>query len=131
MSNIPKFRAYNTTTMRMFDVVKIDIMLNRIEYVDKKDGCHGWCYITSTEDKFMQSTGLRDKNGVEIYEGDIVKNTTQKVYLAHKFVVVWNENWACFQLINDGKASNIPLSQDEMSYEVIGNIYENKELLEQ
>lgn len=55
---IPKFRAYNTTTMRMFEVVKIDFSLNQVEYIDKLDNSHRWCYITSVEDKFMQSTGL-------------------------------------------------------------------------
>ena len=76
-----------------------------------------------------QSTGLFDKNGVEIWEGDIVENTTQTVYLGDKYEVVWNKNYAGYQLMSNGFTSNIPLIQNFMSYKVIGNIYENPELL--
>lgn len=76
-----------------------------------------------------QYTGLKDKNGKEIYEGDIVENTTQTVYLGDKYEVVWNKNYAGYQLMSDGFTSNIPLIQNFMSYKVIGNIYENPELL--
>lgn len=76
-------------------------------------------------------TGLKDKNGVEIYEGDIVENTTQTVYLGDKYEVVWNKNYAGYQLMSNGFTSNIPLIQNFMSYKVIGNIYENPELIQQ
>ena len=60
----------------------------------------------------MQFTGLKDKNGKEIYEGDIMKN-----YDYHFFVVEWNKKNArwdnCF------------------GREVIGNIYENPELIKE
>ncbi len=83
------------------------------------------------EVELMQYTGLKDKNGKEIYEGDIVENSTQTVYLGHKYEVVWNKNYAGYQLMSNGFASNIPLIQNFMSYKVIGNIYENPELLEE
>lgn len=78
-----------------------------------------------------QYTGLKDKNGVEIYEGDIVENTTQTVYLGDKYEVVWNKNYAGYQLMSNGFTSNIPLIQNFMSYKVIGNIFENPELIQQ
>ena len=76
-----------------------------------------------------QYTGLKDKNGEEIYEGDIVENTTQTVYLGDKYEVVWNKNYAGYQLMSNGFTSNIPLIQNFMSYKVLGNIYENPELM--
>ena len=88
-------------------------------------------YKTVYDYTLMQYTGLKDKNGVEIYEGDIVENTTQTVYLGDKYEVVWNKNYAGYQLMSNGFTSNIPLIQNFMSYKVIGNIFENPELIQQ
>jgi hypothetical protein len=71
--------------------------------------------VNFTIDPIMQFTGLKDKNGKEIYEGDII---TERKYQA---VVEWDEKslqFNCHGML-DGK-----------NYEVIGNIYENPELLE-
>ena len=68
----------------------------------------------------MQYTGLKDKNCVEIYEGDIVKGN----YLRGIGVVEWNKYFCKFDISH---RMNISLSDE---FEVIGNIYENTELLE-
>ena len=69
---------------------------------------------------FMQYTGLKDKNGVEIYEGDIVRNRSidktigEVIFKGVGFIVM--EEGVSTTLIDD-------------KYEVIGNIYQNPELL--
>lgn len=81
--------------------------------------------------EIMQSTGLKDKNGVEIFEGDVLKNTRNgKIRRVH-----WNPSCASFHLskhgIEESKVEYWSLSNPQWSYEIIGNIYENPELLEQ
>ena len=80
--------------------------------------------------KLMQYTGLEDKNGVEIYEGDIVET----VYNGEVFagVVVYDLSEVDFK-VTDGKEKygrNFQYLAGNDENEVIGNIYENPELLE-
>ncbi|REK54731.1 MAG: hypothetical protein C6W55_10385 [Thermobacillus sp.] len=69
-----------------------------------------------------QSTGLKDKNGKEIYEGDILESN-HKLF---RFEVIWSEDWAMFTV----KGGSVEALIRWATYcEVIGNIYENPELL--
>jgi len=74
-----------------------------------------------------QFTGLLDKNGKEIYGGDIIKITTSGNYNA---VIVWNEETCAFS----AKAIHFRTISDHLFganiSEVIGNIHDNPELLE-
>ena len=74
----------------------------------------------------VQYTGLKDSKGAEIYEGDIVRHNTSRAE-----VVKWDEDYGAwymclFSSISDQEAG--PYSNYEI--EIIGNIYENPELLE-
>jgi len=67
---------------------------------------------------FMQYTGLKDKHGVEIYEGDVISayGTRDKVY--------WGGiGWEPFE-------GSMLDAHDSVGYEIIGNIYENPELVD-
>ncbi|HAQ8307495.1 TPA: hypothetical protein IYG35_000075 [Enterococcus faecium] len=86
----------------------------------------------------MQSTGLKDKNGVGIFDGDIVLVSVRNGfdYLDNKVCIVKNSidysGLVCATVDEDleYRIFNTELFE-EYTYEVIGNIYENSELLEE
>jgi hypothetical protein len=76
----------------------------------------------------MQYTGLKDKNGKEIYEGDVIK-----LYPSDKsgVQILWDEHTAGFGFGNQTMADHLNFRKlAAINYEVIGNIYENPELME-
>jgi len=85
----------------------------------------------------LLSTGLRDKNGVEIFEGHIIEHRYNSPLsgelVVHRFQVAWDEMYSRFCTIGIGLRHGIDLSSSACSrhFEVIGNIYENPELLEE
>lgn len=74
----------------------------------------------------MQYTGLKDKNGKEIYEGDVIKDWEE----IDLYKVIWNKVWACFDLERVTRNNDTEQEIDDTyNCEIIGNIYENPELL--
>lgn len=129
-----KFRAYNKELRKMYEVDTIcpyednhtkggEVFLKGIQYNS---------FYFPEEVEVMQCTGLKDKNGKLIYEADIVKFNFDTDEI--KAVVSWDDKELIGFYLNttdyfkDKYVTDYDFYKND--YEVIGNIYENKELLE-
>lgn len=124
----PKFRVWD----KRFSEFVEDFFVSEDGKIYKKtkDTSYGFAISRETSDKIilMQSTGLKDKNGKEVFIGDIVKCTRgchHEVYLKKEYGGTFIGGMPAIYLkgIKEGYA----WTGDE---EIIGNIYENKNLLE-
>ena len=125
-----KFRAWDNENNQMLDVQELnfedcfyggEMQIKTTMYND---------YFDCREMPLMQFTGLHDKNGKEIYEGDIVFIKGDTEVLDIKGKVEYSDTFAQFIITNTGNIIDEaePLGDYE-DIEVIGNVFKNKELL--
>lgn len=128
MVDLLRFRAWIKTEKCFADYIE------SIRFYSKEiDLCWGGICESDCFDfddvNLMQSTGLFDKNGKEIFEKDILD------YNGRKVIVKWHGSYASFiyefvDELQNRKTEWKPLYLSYYHFKIIGNIYENPELLE-
>ena len=123
----PKFRAYDSGSLsRMYQPDEVMAGNGDIWIIDEDSVAGEW--IVNNDIHLMQSTGLKDKNGKEVFVGDIIKCTRgclHEVYIEKEYGGTYFGGMPAVYLkdLREGYA----WTEHE---EIIGNIYENPELLE-
>ncbi|WP_449160847.1 YopX family protein [Streptococcus sp.] len=127
---IPKFRAWD----RLRKEMNYKVMVGNCDTDDENWTCpiiwieyrKKWLHFDDYE-CIMQSTGLKDKNGKEIFEGDIVK-MAKDVYSEPTHYEVVRHYGGAYRI--ESKQHGCELWLRHTDCEVVGNVYENKELLD-
>lgn len=132
---IPKFRGKSTADENngewvygnlIVDGRQASIVNGIIESTEQYISIGAWCPVDA--ETVGQSTGLKDKNSTEIFEGDALKNND---YPNQTFICKHSRLQASFQAESLNGLLTLSLWKDEeRDWQVLGNIYENQELVE-
>lgn len=122
---IPKFRAWLKEEHKMTDVREMTFMYDEVYLIEDVTGFYAY-----EEFKLMQSTGLVDENGKEVFEGDVLltyDDELAKVY--------WDDvlaGWFVDFIYETAELSEVADLQSSRSIcAIVGNVYENPELMEE
>lgn len=152
-----KFRIWDKPTCRMFYDVALGFikapMRSDWVCVDTSDGQISYTGDRLKDIEIMQCTGLKDKTGKLIYEGDIIRvqyigaqiplfsRQFSNLPKDEIFAIIYDHDWHKFRCENPNYKKTceihsldldaIQINTENKQYEIIGNIYQNPELLEE
>ena len=125
---IPRYRVWMKSLKWMCDVTNISFDSKFVDICQQGDTeRYTEMSVEFDEITLMQSTGLFDKNGKEIFEGDIVK-MSKDVHSEPTYYEVVRHRGGAYRL--DSKQHGCELWLRHTDCEVVGNVYETKELLD-
>lgn len=121
-------KVYIKRLNKVIEVESIRFDTKVVEIYDEDESRYRYCDFDEVE--FIYGTGFTDKNGKEIEHGDILKTDFEAV-----FTIKFHSVYGFYAVDEDDKYWFAEETEDELretlsNTEVIGNIYENKELLE-
>lgn len=130
---IPKFRAYFNKYKRM--IYSIGVVNENTILVDfNGDGNLETIFLTN-DITLMQYSGLKDKHGNEIYEGDVCRWTDPETFdgeiISDIFIARYSDEFLKWIGENNNSYDDLYDFTDDRQLELIGNIYENPKLLEE
>lgn len=121
-----KFRAWDKVNKFLTQVMTLSFRDGKVSTTHYSNG--GGVYLHDDEVVLMQYTGLKDKNGKEIYEGDIIKFDKKSPEIKSVF---YKNGSFCILDVNDVDICYLGDCIFKDEYEIIGDIYQNPELLKQ
>lgn len=129
-----KFRAYDSGSLcRMYQPDEVMVGDGNIWIIDEDAVAGEW--IVNNDLNLMQSTGLFDKDGQEIFEGDVISTYTDNLIIKRDnllgFYVEVDEKREYFAEIVDIEYLDLFAKDFGVAVKVLGNIYENPKLLEE
>jgi uncharacterized phage protein (TIGR01671 family) len=128
---IPKFRAWLKNDREMIDADEIHWDRDRLDFIGD-----GITFMREADEiELMQSAGLKDKNGQEIFEGDVIAIEVDDTGTPINARVFQNSEIGIlmFHVFEDDE--DVPmvelLEDNSVAFVIIGNIYKNKDILEE
>ncbi|MFS0930500.1 YopX family protein [Enterococcus durans] len=138
---IPRFRAYSKEENKMYyphNDKNVDWTIDdETGFIAPLVNLGGGMWGMIDKYELMQSTTLKDKNGVEIFDGDVVQAEqylTTTIPVRINGIVKYSNRYTMFYLDNGSERHDLymqSLGGSIYKFEIIGNIYENSELLEE